>query len=247
MVGVYLLFLSQFAFLALTLYYFFLLPSLRLSVPQVKKESYTPPDFSVIFKEQETPTGGDITKMHLIATVSGSLRMALVDIGGKVQTVRIGSQLGSYRVIDIQRNYLLLGKGEETKVVGFRFESVKTVAMGQEAPSLSSPSESLQAVVSKREIENVTADPGIMFRQIRLVPYVQNGQTRGFLFEWVDPQSIFSRAGIKAGDVLIAINNQEIRSGEDAFRILQALRNETSLRINLLRDGAPVELNLRVE
>ncbi|ADO45661.1 general secretion pathway protein C [Hydrogenobacter thermophilus TK-6] len=247
MVGVYLLFLANFAFLALTLYYFSLLPFWHLSVPQMPRERASTPDFSAIFKEQEALPSEDITKMHLIATVSGSIRMALVDMGGKVQTVRIGSQVGSYRVIDIQRNYLLLGKGQETKTVGFRFEPVKTVALRQEAPSLSSPSESLQAVVSKREIENVTADPGIMFRQIRLVPYVQNGQTRGFLFEWVDPQSIFSRAGIKAGDVLIAINNQEIRSGEDAFRILQALRNETSLKISLLRDGAPVELNLRVE
>jgi len=86
-----------------------------------------------------------------------------------------------------------------------------------------------------------------MFRQIRLVPFVQEGRTKGFLFEWIEPGSIFERAGIKPGDVLLSINNQEIKSGEDAFRILQVLRNENSIKLNLQRGSEIIELLLRVE
>ena len=100
---------------------------------------------------------------------------------------------------------------------------------------------------TKEELQRITADPGVMFRQIRLVPFVQEGRTKGFLFEWIEPGSIFERAGIKPGDVLLSINNQEIKSGEDAFRILQVLRNENSIKLNLQRGNELIELLLRVE
>mgnify|MGYP001773342373 CR=1 FL=1 len=246
MTGVYIFFLSNLALFAILLWYFYLLPPLKFFVPQLQKNVYSLPDFGSFFKDEKVLSESP-ANIHLIATVSGSVRLALVDFGTKVQTVRIGSSIGGYKVVDIQRNYILLSNGQEKKAIGFNFELTKSLPTSLEIPSVSSPSQSLQATVSKREVESVTADPGIMFRQIRLVPYIQKGQTKGFLFEWVDPQSVFSKAGIRAGDVLIAINNQEIKSGEDAFRILQALRNENSLKINLIRDGQPLELNLRVE
>ncbi|MCX8059881.1 MAG: PDZ domain-containing protein, partial [Aquificaceae bacterium] len=62
-----------------------------------------------------------------------------------------------------------------------------------------------------------------------------------------EPGSIFDRSGIRPGDVLLSINNQEIRSGEDAFRILQVLRNENSIKLNLQRGNELIELSLRVE
>ncbi len=246
MLGAYWLLISNAVILTVLLFYFYLLPSAKFRVPEVSKENYRPPDLSFIFRDQELQKVKDLSNVRLLATASGSVRLALLEIKGKAKVVRIGSEVEGYRVVDIQRNYILLSDGRETKAVGFSFETAKTPTF-ESAVGTNSPSESFSAVVSKREIESVTADPGIMFRQIRLVPYVQNGQTKGFLFEWVDPQSIFSKVGIRAGDILISINNQDIKSGEDAFRILQALRNENSLRVSLMRDGKPIEINLRIE
>ncbi|HIQ31345.1 MAG TPA: PDZ domain-containing protein, partial [Aquifex aeolicus] len=93
----------------------------------------------------------------------------------------------------------------------------------------------------------ITRDPGIMFREIRLVPYVRGGRTKGFIFEWIKPGSLFYRAGLRKGDILLSINNRTIRSAEDAFRLLQLLRNESSLRIVLLRKGQRREINVRIE
>ncbi len=104
-----------------------------------------------------------------------------------------------------------------------------------------------EARISRREIERLTKDPGVMFREIRLVPYVRNGRTEGFIFEWIKPGSLFYRAGLRRGDILVSINNMTINSGEDAFRILQVLRNEPSLRIEVLRNGRRREINVRIE
>jgi len=207
----------------------------------VKVERPKPADLSVVFKREEKVEKRRTLNISLLATATGSVNMALVNVDGAVKLVRIGTQIDGYRVAQIERNYIILSEGKEKRAVGFSLLSASKTTEG------SFSAQTLQAIIQKREVEAVTSDPGIMFRQIRLVPYVQEGRTTGFLFEWVDPQSMFSKVGIMPGDVLISINNQPIRSGEDAFRILQVLRNESSFRISLLREGKPVDLLIRVE
>jgi Type II secretory pathway, component PulC len=213
------------------------------SVPVLRVEKPRVADFSPVFKREEQRQQREVS-VRLLATVVGSVNLALIDVDGQVKTVRVGSEVGGYRVAHIDRNYIILSRGEEKKAIGFSFAETKTTEPKAIAQG---GTQTLQAVVQKREIESITADPGVMFRQIRLVPYVQDGRTTGFLFEWVDPQSMFSKVGIVPGDVLVSINNQQIRSGEDAFRILQVLRNESSFKIGLIREGKPVELLVRVE
>jgi Type II secretory pathway, component PulC len=213
------------------------------SVPVLSVEKPRVADFSPVFKREEQRQQREVS-VRLLATAVGSVNLALIDVDGQVKTVRVGSEVGGYRVAQIDRNYIILSRGEEKRAIGFSFAETKTTEPKAIAQG---GTQTLQAVVQKREIESITADPGVMFRQIRLVPYVQDGRTTGFLFEWVDPQSMFSKVGIVPGDVLVSINNQQIRSGEDAFRILQVLRNESSFKIGLIREGKPVELLVRVE
>ena len=239
----FLVFVCSFA-LPLFLYFNLIFGQRLAFIPTLKVEKPKAVDLSFLFKREEVKEEKPLN-ITLLATVSGSINMALVNTGGETKVVRVGSQIGNYRVSKIDRNYILLSKGQETKAVGFSFASASTKAEGR--ASIQSPASTLQSVVRKREIESITADPGIMFRQIRLVPYVENGRTVGFLFEWIDPNSVFSKIGISPGDVLVSINNQSIKSGEDAFRILQVLRNESSFKINLIREGKSVELLVRVE
>ncbi|MFN3598516.1 MAG: PDZ domain-containing protein [Aquificaceae bacterium] len=205
--------------------------------------------FEALYPKEEKKE--EVPMVNLLATATGSVRLALIQVNGKEQTVSIGSKIGGYKVAHIDRNYIIISKGENKIAIGFslREESAKV-----SAPSTTSTkdtritsSRSLQANIPRGELERITADPGIMFRQIRLVPFVQEGRTRGFLFEWIEPGSIFEKAGIQPGDVLLSINNQEIRSGEDAFRILQVLRNESTIKLNLQRENELIELSLRVE
>lgn len=249
--------------------YFFFIPFIVLLfsyVPFIKVSKLNPPKmererininplfskFEALYPKQEEKRE-EMPVVNLLATATGSIRLALIQVNGKEQTVRIGSKIGGYTVTHIDRNYIIISKGENKVAVGF--------SLGEQATKVSAPSSSItsakdtritssrsiQANIPRGELERITADPGIMFRQIRLVPFVQEGRTRGFLFEWIEPGSIFERAGIQSGDVLLSINNQEIRSGEDAFRILQVLRNESTIKLNLQRGNELIELSLRVE
>ncbi|MEN3028081.1 MAG: PDZ domain-containing protein [Aquificaceae bacterium] len=241
------------SFVVITLAYSLMQGSLQLKVPKLRKEEVNTSGlfgkFVSLYPREEEKAEEKVPAVRLIATATGSLRMALAEVEGSPRTLRVGTQVGAYRVESIDRNYLVLSKGDKRVAIGFRFTpepppQIQSPSQPSQTPQVS---RNLQASISRGELERVTADPGIMFRQIRLVPFLQEGKTRGFLFEWVEPGSLFERSGIKPGDVLLSINNQDIRSGEDAFRILQVLRNESSIRLNLQRGNELIELSLRVE
>lgn len=232
----------------LMLLYIWMAEGIKIVPPDLKRESLQVSSLfskfeSLYPKKEEKPTS-----IKLLATATGSVRLALIEVDGSTQTVRIGSEVKGYRVVDIERNYIVLSRDKDRLAIGFSFKSGEpSMQVSKSTSPTPQATKSLQASVSKEELQRITADPGVMFRQIRLVPFVQEGRTKGFLFEWIEPGSIFERAGIKPGDVLLSINNQEIKSGEDAFRILQVLRNENSIKLNLQRGSEIIELLLRVE
>lgn len=240
---------------AVTMFAYILIAGgVHLKLPQLKREELNPSElfrtFSELYPKVEEKREDKVPSLRVIATATGAVRMALVEVEGSPKTLRIGTQVDGYRVTSIERNYIVLSRGDRRLAIGFKLSPEAPQQASASRPSQHAQpqtSKSLQASIPKGELERVTADPGIMFRQIRLVPFVQGGRTRGFLFEWIEPGSLFERSGIRPGDVLLSINNQDIKSGEDAFRILQVLRNESSIKLNLQRDSELIELSLRVE
>ena len=227
----------------------------NVSVPSVSREE---PDlsrikeaFSKIFPRRKlseangsgaslTPGSGSV---ELLGTSVGIKSMALLKVDGKVVILREGQTKGGLTLVRVFKGRALVRLGD-------RDLELKVKRGKAEAPSrhsVSQHSTPTEFRISRRELERITKDPGMMFREIRLVPYVKNGRTEGFVFEWVKPGSIFYRAGLRRGDVLVSINNMTIQSGEDAFRLLQVLRNEPNLRVVVMRNGQMKEINIRIE
>ena len=67
----------------------------------------------------------------------------------------------------------------------------------------------------------------------------------GVLVREVNPGSPAEKAGVKAGDVIIKINDERIRSIGDLHSKLAAKRDDKSLKLSVLRNRS--EINLTVE
>ncbi|MEN3033931.1 MAG: PDZ domain-containing protein [Aquificaceae bacterium] len=234
---------------ALLVSLFFLSGLRSFSAPLLERKT---PDVSVanqrfaeVFKKEEKPQER-LPTIKVLAIASGGKSMALALVDGQPSLLKVGSSVGPLSVVSIERNSILLSKDGQTQIVSLSLDKAQQ-AQGQLPQEIAKDSRVLQSKIPRSELERITSDPGLMFRQIRLVPFVQDGRTRGFLFEWIEPGSLFDRAGLLQGDVLVSINGQEIKSGEDAFRILQVLRNEQALRISLIRSQQQTEIQLRVE
>ena len=219
---------------------------IRVPTPERRDTDITPvlQAFSKVFGGEEgelkteTAGTGDVV---LIGTAVGSKRMALLRVGEKTLILEEGE-----RKVGI----LLKGVSRRGAVIELDGREI-TVRIRRATPTQPGPipgqTPTSEIRISKRDLERITRDPGIMFREIRLVPYVRDGKTEGFLFEWIKPGSLFHRAGLRVGDVLVSINNVAINSAEDAFRVLQVLRNEPTLRVVVLRNGQRKEISIRID
>jgi hypothetical protein len=118
------------------------------SVPVLRVEKPRVADFSPVFKREEQKQQKEVS-VRLLATAVGSVNLALIDTNGQVKTVRVGSEVGGYRVAHIDRNYIILSRGEEKKAIGFSFAKAeakttepKAIAQGGSTnPSGGSPKE----------------------------------------------------------------------------------------------------------
>ncbi|EDP76041.1 type II secretion system protein GspC [Hydrogenivirga sp. 128-5-R1-1] len=212
----------------------------ELPIKEAFSRVFPQPKIEEVSSRPEGNTAPENVK--LLGTAVGIKSLALIEVDGKSLIIEEGKEKKGVRLKSVSRN-------SATVVVGGRVFRLKverqrgSISVGTHPVSYGDSG----LRISRREIERITKDPGVMFREIRLVPYVKNGRTEGFIFEWIKPGSLFYKAGLRKGDILVSINNMTIKSGEDAFRILQVLRNEPSLRVVVLRGGQRKEINVRIE
>jgi general secretion pathway protein C len=81
-----------------------------------------------------------------------------------------------------------------------------------------------------------------LFSQIRAIPNVQNGTANGFRLSEIQPNSIFQQIGLQDGDVLRAINGQPVGDPSKAMSMMQSLQNQSSITLNVMRNGAPTQI-----
>lgn len=94
-------------------------------------------------------------------------------------------------------------------------------------------------VVDQRALADALDNIGKAMTDARMVPSLKEGKVEGFRVTGVRPQGIFDMVGIKSGDVLLRVNDFAIDSPEKAIQSFVALRGQSRVRLDLLRDGQP--------
>ncbi len=85
-----------------------------------------------------------------------------------------------------------------------------------------------------------------LFSQIRAVPDLQNGTSQGFILSEIQPGSVFEQLGLQDGDILTAVSGQQVSDPARAMQMLSTLQSRSSITLNVLRNGAPVQLSYTI-
>jgi general secretion pathway protein C len=81
-----------------------------------------------------------------------------------------------------------------------------------------------------------------LFTEIRAIPNLQNGTANGFRLSEVAPGSIFQQIGLMDGDLLTAVSGQPVGDPARAVQLLETLRNQSTITLNVVRNGSPMQL-----
>ena len=91
--------------------------------------------------------------------------------------------------------------------------------------------------IPSAEIENTLSNLSVVATQARIVPSFQGGKSNGFKLFSIKPDSIYSKLGIKNGDIIQRINGYEMTSPDKALEVYQKLRDASTINIDVIRRG----------
>jgi general secretion pathway protein C len=197
---------------------------------------------------------------------SGKPFVIIEDQSGKQDLYRKGDEIpGVGPVLEIQRNRAIvlhnghrvsidippdLGLPPEPEEPFFErrrgLKQPRPLAMGERAaPGVRELGLNKYAVARATVVTDLQ-NPGPLLSQIRAVPNIQHGAANGFRLSEIEPGSVFDQIGLEDGDLLTAVSGQPVGDPIKAISMLQTLGDQSSVTINVIRDGAPVQINYTI-
>ncbi len=83
--------------------------------------------------------------------------------------------------------------------------------------------------------------------EARAVPNLVGGQVKGFTLTQIIPGSVYTKMGLKNGDIISSLNGIELNDAARAIQTLNSMRNENKIDLEIIRDGQPVNLKVNVQ
>ncbi len=187
-----------------------------------------------------------------------------VESGGKTDAYGVGEEMAiasNAKLVQIKPNriefvnggrleYAELDMGMGDSIFGPPKATVaastteKATPVGQKEGGVAKMAENKFAI-DQKEIDNALANPELLYTEIRAVPNFENGKVSGMKVLSIKPGSIFSKLGIKRGDVLQQINGMDL-DVKQGFQIFSQLKDQKTFNMNVQRDGAKTTLDYEI-
>ena len=186
---------------------------------------------------------GVAAKIRLIGVVLGDQRgvFAIVEeLSSKKQVLyRLHDQIPDLgEVSEIRRDGMVVRQGDLEELLELGLSDKRAVAVGGSPASLFRvPGAPARKVIDRREVELAMSDLPKLLTQARAVPNMVNGTVNGFRIDYVAPTSFYEKIGVQAGDVLQRVNGVDIRDPTTMLSLLQQLKNERVVKLDMVRNN----------
>jgi type II secretion system protein C len=169
----------------------------------------------------------------------------------------IGESLddGAGVVVAIKRNLVIFKTSTGIKCLGENVGKGKVVAKTTYKPAYSYKHSSKndfdirkvgdnQFVLKRSDITKATSNLNVLARQARIVP---DRKGEGFRIFSIRPGSLYSKIGIRNGDVIKSINGISLNSPDKALQAYSRLQNARKLSLDIVRHGRTETLEYSIE
>lgn len=167
-------------------------------------------------------TGEDVFKIGTLLTVDRQ-RMIIIENDGQMTTV--SNKLGGVSGRGSSR-----AKSSPDSHVETGFERIGTKI----------------AVEARYRDKLISEELPSILMQASSEPVVVNGEITGFRIFQFDQNSIFHKLGLQDGDVVKEINGIPLNNVARTIQFLNGLREENNVKVDIMRHGSPVTLELSV-
>ena len=92
-------------------------------------------------------------------------------------------------------------------------------------------------IVQRAALTGAVDNTSGLLTQLRAVPEVADGRPMGFRLFQINPESIFTRLGLRNGDVVQRVNGTTLANPASLLGFLQRLRDEPRVALDIVRAG----------
>lgn len=201
----------------------------------------------------ETPLN---VKLKGTAVSPGGLALALIEDPAqrREDLYIVGDKLQDAQILRILPDKVVLQRSgrEETLSLFTNRESKAGAKLGQwpqasrgakgivpSAQAFHSPG-SVSPRESKRAVQTLMA-------KLRLRPHFQEGRPSGFMVGEVPKGSVFEAAGLKVGDIVVGINDEEVRTPNQLLKAYKEVSEVRELWLDVLRNGQEETIEVEIQ
>lgn len=159
----------------------------------------------------------------------------------KQKLYKLGDKVGSSKLTKITRNTATL-KNEEREIT----LKIKETMEGSLLPNSPGAGRGNAAARfnpnMKAGNENFNHMESIM-NQAVVRPFMNKGVQEGYIISNIAPNSLYEKAGLQNGDIIIDVNNNQMHNANDILQVLNTMQSGGSVELNIKRNGRNETLN----
>jgi general secretion pathway protein C len=181
----------------------------------------------------------------LMATADPKEGMAIIgESAATAKVVSVGQQVpGGAQLHSVYNDRAIIDRNGALESV---FLPRNSAVSGAAPPPPPMAATNTNDVMVERMRKLVSDDPGVIGQVLRPQPVFAGGKMRGFRVYPGANRQAFARLGLRAGDLVTAINGTPLDDKDRAQEIFGTLNSSTDARITVTRNGRQQELVLNV-
>jgi general secretion pathway protein C len=199
------------------------------------------------------PTGGVGGPVRQSLNVASKIKLLGVVVGDRVAAIieelsskrqlffRLHDQIPDIgEISEIRHNGIVIRQGDQQELLELSTgqpDKPPTPQVASTGPAAALSGGQIKKVLDRREVEQAMNDLPKLLSQARAVPVLTNGTMNGFRLDYIAPTSFYEKIGLQYGDVLKQVNGVEIKDPGTMLSLFQQLRNEKSVKLDVLRNN----------
>jgi general secretion pathway protein C len=193
------------------------------------------------------PTSANLVLTGTIATSDPKRGVAIISDGGPSKVYSIGENIGGASLHSVYLDHVILDRGGQLETLLLP----RLLGPGMHGPPLvrrpgAADPRTAAAVENIRHL--VQQDPGILDQVMRTVPSYDSaaGKLRGFRAYPGRNRQIFNKLGLKAGDLVTAINGTALDDPQRSQDVFNTIQTSDHVTVTLERGGQKQDITLNI-
>jgi general secretion pathway protein C len=164
------------------------------------------------------------------------------------QLYRIGDTLQERTLIKVDWDHVTFKGPRGEEVLQLVEATNKTPPAAAAAPATGGIQQRSDTdyVIDRAEVDRQMENMNQLFTQVRAVPHFQDGKAAGFRLFAIRQDSVFEKIGLKNGDVVTRVNGNDLTDPARAMSLIQELRNEGRITVDVVRNRQPTTLSYEI-